>query len=607
MLAMLVQTFAGVGLEVQADENVEKTYKEMRFSDWGTRVSNDYAKVYKLIDAKSAITSLNGVAVSGTVNFNGVNAARIRIGGNNNHAGFAFVNTGGCLKVLPEAIGADLTAQIVVAATEWATLKSQDFKFRAAFYRETDGNWYIAIYINDELKGTYNCEAATPGTSLAYSINTTTGAQQVAVRDIDNTEMKFSDWVYYKHPYDNTNVYKLVDGRSDVTSLDGVAISGELNYSNGGRIRIGGNNTSNHGGFSFGDISGALMVIPEAIGGVDSTQTVINSTVWATLKNQNIKFRAAFYKEADSNWYIAVYINDEFKGTYNCGAATPGTYMTYLVDKTTQKETVTVSDYGYTELKFSNWTDLAGNYPFNECVNYLYTLPEDSDITSLDDIAISGTINFNEMINHKISVGGTDNVKHGGFWLRATQADAWNLSAQGIGTGADVTIRNLTISYDKDIALRMTFDEVATNSWMVCVYANGTYVGSKTFAGVTPGLYIGIPEDMTVEGKNTVYELSGTETTYEESGTTYYVGETVSEDESKRVVVYKTGDANKDVICNVADLVRMKKYTTELETARIEYTLAAKLASDFDKDSQLSDIDTKLLREYILLNGELGK
>ena len=29
MLAMLVWTFAGVGLEIQADENAEKTYTEM--------------------------------------------------------------------------------------------------------------------------------------------------------------------------------------------------------------------------------------------------------------------------------------------------------------------------------------------------------------------------------------------------------------------------------------------------------------------------------------------------------------------------------------------------------------------------------------------------
>ena len=41
MLAMLVQAFAGVGLEVQADENVEKTYKEMRFSDWGTLIQKN--------------------------------------------------------------------------------------------------------------------------------------------------------------------------------------------------------------------------------------------------------------------------------------------------------------------------------------------------------------------------------------------------------------------------------------------------------------------------------------------------------------------------------------------------------------------------------------
>ncbi len=79
MLAMLVQTFAGVGLEVQADENAEKTYTEMKFSDWGTSVSNAYANVYKLIDAKSSsVSTLDGVAVSGTVNFNGVTGAFIR-------------------------------------------------------------------------------------------------------------------------------------------------------------------------------------------------------------------------------------------------------------------------------------------------------------------------------------------------------------------------------------------------------------------------------------------------------------------------------------------------------------------------------------------------
>ena len=606
MLAMLVWTFAGVGLEIQADENAEKTYTEMKFSDWGKLYKTNYytTNVYTLVEGRNNIPSLDKVAVSGTVNFNGVSGAYIRIGGNNNHTGFAFIDNGGCLKVLPQGIAGDTTAQTVIAATEWATLKNQDMKFRAAFYQEKS-NWYIAVYINDELKGTYNCGTATPGTSIAYSVDTTTLAQQVTVTDI-NTEMKFSDWgKLYKTNYYTTNVYTLVEGRNNIPSLDKVAVSGTVNFNgvSGAYIRIGGNN--NHTGFAFIDNGGCLKVLPQGIAGDTTAQTVIAATDWSTLKNQDMKFRAAFYKE-ESNWYIAVYINDELKGTYNCGTVTPGTSIAYSVDTTTLAQQVTVLS-GYTEMLFSDWTKSANSYSFTDYTTYLYALPDNSSIKSLDDIAISGKVNFNEIKNHQISVGGIDTQRYIGFWLRATDEDAWNLSAQGIGAGASVTMRGGAISFNQDIILRMTFDEVTKNSWMVCVYANGTYVGSKTFEGVTPGLYIGIPEDITVEGKNTVYELSGTETTYEESGTTYYVGETVSEDENKRVVVYKTGDANKDAICNIADLVRMKEYTTEIETARIEYTLAAKLACDFDKDSQLSDIDTKLLRKYILLNGELGK
>ena len=477
-------------------------------------------------------------------------------------------------------------------------------KFRAAFYKE-ESNWYIAVYINDEFKGTYNCGAATPGTSLAYSINATTGAQHVRVTDI-NTEMKFSDWgtLIQKNMY-STNAYKLIDGRSDVTSLDKVAVSGTVNFNgvSGAYFRIGGNN--NHTGFAFIDNGGCLKVTPQGINGTTTAYTVIAATEWATLKNQDMKFRAAFYQEK-SNWYIAVYINDELKGTYNCGTATPGTSIAYSVDRTTLAQQVTVLS-GYTEMLFSDWTKSANSYSFTGYTTYLYALPDNSSIKSLDDIAISGKVNFNEIKNHQISVGGIDTQRYVGFWLRATDEDAWNLSARGIGASASVTMRGEAISFNQDIILRMTFDEVTTNSWMVCVYANGTYVGSKTFAGVTPGLYMGISEDVTVEGKNTVYEITDGGNTYEANGVTYSIGETVPEDNSQRVVVYKLGDANKDAICNVADLVSIKRYTTDIEEERWPYTTAEKLASDLNKDSLLSDGDsgdTTLLREHILSNGD---
>lgn len=572
---------------------VKDSYRELQLSDWNQYVGEVYGrKVYKLSDIQNDLSSLDGVAVSAKLNFNGVKGARVLIGGTDavKNGGISFVNDANQLQVYTEEIGGNTTLQTVVSSESWNALQSQEIDFRAEF-NKSGTEWLTKVYINGQSYGSYTLGAATPG---LYSAN----GKDVTVKS-SYQELNVSDWTANEGDA-TTKIYQLDSAIAGVHSLDGVAVNGSVNFhgTNGARLRIGGTSTAQYAGIAFLCISDCLKVLPEAIGGASELQTIIEATEWTGLKARDIAFRAEF-RRVNTIWYATVYVNGSNRGTYNLGEATPGMYLACVNG--------TGIGAGYTELTFADWNRTNSTYKYSNYSTYVYDLPEGSSYESLDQIAVSGKVNYNGHSSHPIAIGSTDSVKNGGFWLKATEENKLQLSAQAIGvTGSNVTEMPCTNVLDREFLLRMTFEnDVTEGTWTVAIYVDGTYVGEYSFASATPGIHIAIPEDVSVEGKNVVHALTGTSNTYTMYGQNFGIGVSQLAVQNQQVVVYRTGDITLDNQCNVVDLVRTKKQADD--TATENPALAAKLAVDFDKNDKLENADAAELRQYILEHGDLSK
>lgn len=340
-------TYEGVtpGLYIAIHKNVTFTapkssesqvYAEMEFDDWGVSEGSLYGvDIYSLTNT-SAITSLDKVALSGKVNFNGDAGAYFRIGGYKNagsdmrHAGFRIGTVDGALGIWPQAIGGSEANQVIVPAAQWATLINTEIILRMEFDKNTTTSvWTVTIYINNDKKGSYNCGQTTPGLYL--------GNVGVTLKGLENepayTEMTFGDWGISEGPLYGVDIYSLTQ-KDAITSLDRVAVSGKVNFNGdaGAYFRIGGYKNAGsdlrHAGFRLGTVNGALGIWPQAIGGNEANQLVLDVAQWETLINTEFTLRMEFDKDArTSNWSVTIYIGENKKGSYNCGQATPGLYI----------------------------------------------------------------------------------------------------------------------------------------------------------------------------------------------------------------------------------------------------------------------------------------
>lgn len=502
------------GVTVDMTPSAEnKTYTEWKLSAWQVSLGKMYnMNVYRLQDSDSAkITSLDGMAVTGKVNYKGVTKALFRIGGNDTikYGGFAFVDDGGALKVVPQGIGGDTNPQVVVDKTKWQDLKNREFTLKVTFDKnKKTEEWELGVYVNDTYCNTYNCGKATPGLFLACDDNVELEKAPVTPTEKEYLEKTFDDWGTTIGKFYGLNVYGMT--KNEISSLNGVAVSGTVNY-NGiekAMLRIGGNEEMKFAGFALLDNRGTLTLVAQGIGGDTTPYVVVDSAEWQKLKTQEFRFRVTFDKnDATGVWNVGVFINDTNRGTYNCGTANPGLYVAYDDNITLKLQEVQSPDTNvYKELKFADWGIYCGVVSGMD----IYRLKGHDDITSLHGIAISGTVNFNGVVRKYIAIGGTEQLKNGGFWLGAVQEKWWLVAAQGIGgTNKPGDMLSAAAKFKDDVELRITFWQDSAEQWTIGVYADGVYVGSYTFEGVAPELYLGVNPLLAVEGLGDTVKNAG--------------------------------------------------------------------------------------------------
>ncbi len=479
-------------------------YTEMTFGHWGTNegvVEN--SNIYSLTN--KTISSLDGVAISGKVDFS-TPGKILRIGGTDavKHGGFWFWNGEGILHLSPQGIGGDGFDMAAIHGEVWNSVKNGEFILRLTFDKVATG-WAVGIYVNGDHFQTLTCPGVnstlTPGVyigidpGLNVDMTIPQEPDDSEEQEKEYTEMAFGHWGASEGVIENSNIYSLTD--KTISSLDGVAISGKVDFSTPGKIlRIGGTDGVKHGGFWFWNGEGILHLSPQGIGGDGFDMAAIHGEVWNSVKDKEFMLRLTFDKVA-TGWAVGIYVNGNHFQTLICpgvnSALRPGLYIGIdpglTVDMTIPSAP---EETEYTEMKFKDWTVNEGELHGTN----IFRLG-DSAITSLDGVAISGKVNFSNT-GAQIRVGGTDAVKHGGFWL-------WNdgtqiqISPQGIG-GDGLAVAAIygdvwNAVKDKDFTLRLTFDKTATG-WDVGIYVDGTYFQTISCPGVNaalkPGLYIGI-------------------------------------------------------------------------------------------------------------------
>ena len=177
-LAIVLQMFSGVGFAAKA-EAADTGYTEMQFADWGTKVADSAQTggwdIYSLTDS-NAITSLDGVAIRGLVDFNGgqFGTAMLTFGATDSalNGGIWLCSDGNQFNYCVQGIGTN--------TNPWSYINSSLFKpdgnmeLRVTFDKDTDTNvWTVNVYISGELAGAMTFSNVNPGLYLGISPNVT--------------------------------------------------------------------------------------------------------------------------------------------------------------------------------------------------------------------------------------------------------------------------------------------------------------------------------------------------------------------------------------------------------------------------------------------------
>lgn len=584
------------------------TYKELSFADWSTAAGTSGELDVFALAGNDTVTSLEGIVITGKANFNGDAANYFRIGGTEDvqHAGFSLMTIDGKLIIWAQGIstsGAPEQSYELLDAVTWAELIDTEIVLRMVFSKASDTNdWEIEIQINDDAIGTYEFNSVIPGLYIA--------SQGVALSG-NYIEMKFGDWETYEGTPVGWEIYSLPSTQG-ITSLDGIAVSGKVNFNGdvANNLRIGGVPDIEHGGFTLQTYGGQLHIVSEAIG-TRTDHTVVQAAEWATVLNTEFTLRLAFTKAHNSNdWKIEIFVNGASRGTYDFPNVTPGMYLA--------SQGVTLPPK-YTELKITDWGVDAGESGGFQ----VYSLTNSEGIDSLNNIAVSGKLNFKGNNEAWFRIGGTKDVKHGGFSLQ-TYENKLVLSPEGIGDNGTpqevLTADEWPTLIDTEISLRMEFSKsVGTGYWIVNVYINDKEKVVCDCGPVEPGLYISnsgtaitgiyastyvsmtdIPKGYYIEETDALIDCIAV---YEGN---YYkkLGDHVMEytqdgqEAVRNLVLYIKGDTNVDNEISVKDLVRMKHY--EQATGTATSSLSGRKAADLDGDYAVSTVDAEAMRQMLL-------
>ena len=487
----------------------EREYVEMKFTDWNVQVADATQTggwdIYRLADGIS-LNSLDDVAISGSVDFNGgqFGNGMLTFGATDSalNGGIWLCSDGTQFNYCVQGIGNN--------TNPWSYISSSSFKaddsmnLRVTFDKATTADdWTVNVYISGVLAGTMTFSDINPGLYLGISPAVTI----TEITDEEYIEKDFGDWGKKEGVIEGVDVYRLTDS-SSLSSLDGIEVGGVVNFNGDANsyFRVGGNEALKFGGFTLitHPETGDLVLWAQGIG-TDFAHIVMPKAEWDELISEEFDVKMGFVKTSSNDssvedWKVALTIDGHSLGEYEFASVNPGLYITTAG--------VAISGLGkdevaenYTELKFSDWgvsEGLSG-------VHNIFSLTNKNAIESLDGVAISGKINFNGNQWKYITIGGTKDVLHGGFWLIGSDEGGWRMACQGIGTNYGDSISwNPAARLNSEVELRLTFDKApGGNTWTIRAYGDGTLVGTWQYDNVTPGLYVGVDSLITVEGLDT--------------------------------------------------------------------------------------------------------
>jgi len=553
---------------------VEPTYNEMWYGHWSENLGTEgvfLGTVYGL--PAGTLTSLDGVAISGNVKFE--STSRLHIGSTESvkHGGFWLWKDDGGLHLSPQGIGGDGGDYYAIHGDTWTAVKDTTFLLRLTFDNVGTG-WAVGIYVNDVYFQTLTYKGVTTALEPGLLIDIEEGVSvDMTVPTEEYTEMWYGHWSENlgTDSVFNGTVYGLPEGT--LSSLDGVAISGDVNFSTTGKLRIGGTESCTHGGFWLWNDGSGLHLSPQGIGGDGGDYYAISGDAWAAIKDTTFLLRLTFDK-VDTGWEVGIYANNTYIQTLiYVGVTTalePGLLLGIeegvTVDMTVSGGTVSKE---YTTLTFSDWGLKDGTYS-EASRNFAL---KDESITSLDGYAFEGYVNYHGTGSY-LKVAGIDSNPHYALQVWAvTSSQIAMVNHLNLDNGQPIFAPE-GYSASEYAKIRVTFDETQVDTWTIGLWVNDTHMGDMHLTGTALGtkmLYGG----SAISVKSTVSGLDyDNNVNYEEYMTPIWKGTTVY-DESVMPLYNQDGSMSPITLAYaVNEIVSVKSADLQTTyTAGTDYTV----------------------------------
>ena len=638
-MAMVMQTFCGLNFITQAAEETE--YEELTFRDWGI-VDGSYPADWTNKLKDSRLTSLDGTAFTGIINFNGNSDGghAMRIGAPYREwtALQIYYRASDNALIFLDATGGGGSYGIALGEGG----NSRDIKLRLTFdYDAANTTWNIGIWIDDEFKTTHAFANMSLGTCLM--INGT-----VTLKDAITAYKLPEDYQIYTHknfgvPY---GTYTVANGTaavsgsvSGITNFDKailhfpkITFDGDvdLNFAGPGpwegfKIR----SASSTGELTLRSGYGQFVTSPvsmtddiagvDVVGGSYDLKISIQYVDDATIK-MGIWFNDALY----DNKYVYVDVSEKSNDKL-------GLYMG--ITSTTGGGTITL-ERKHAELQSLGWKDFDVNYKRFTANDYVRT----TSVTNLVNTSFRGRVRFDRKSttgNYWLGYGDPNGSWRG---IRIFPDSNGVLNIKAVNPDNSYGIRESILPGDAgitsfiDTEFELGIDiEAEGDDAEIYIYVDGRKCNAEAYVWtdavknncIGNGILfiLGVEEDAIVAGDSgkRYYDLAKMDGGYLLSGTGSIVvnGEvrqngdvlnipgdydiTITDEESeyvRRVILYKAGDAHPDGEMNVADLIATKKAAEGIALQ----TEAGLKGADINQDSGINAEDVDLARQYLVMS-----
>lgn len=603
--------------------SVYKGYEELTFSDFGL-ADGTLAKTSTYTTNK--VSSLDGCAIVGTLS---VDEKQKEVTFGNGLTNIGYYN-GPKLKVSGSHYVNGSASNDEEALIDSYTLETE-VKLRVNF-KKSDNKVVIRTYVDGILKvvQTRDCNTKTLDAKIVSNEKITFKSVQKETTVTDEkfdtgyTELTFADFGMEDGTYatlDNSTLSKRYQcTNKSITSYDKVAVSGKLSLlADQTELRFMYGSNEDNILANIGRWNSGLKVNPTyiAIGSdeqLDSTYTL----------NTEVLLRVTFDKTTDEKIKVTYFIDGEEKYSQTATKDNVTTeYVPTIMVQSNQKvnnamkltsvyknyKTLTFSDWGYTD-EFPSATP--------------HSLKNEA-ITSLHGYAFEGIVDFkgNNYEKAALKIGGTKGTEEKAFNLTVAQD---TLKYTNVAQEDEKTVSISGIENDYH-ALRLGFDEVTENNWMVRIWVDGEHVISTLLKDTELGTYMVVLKNSKDDGNN--FEIQSIDRTdIEADKTVGYTVEAEAKDVkvdgeefagnqyttigehkisytlfgmeiTRNMVIYGKGDANADDTTDIKDLVRAKKYVVNFATPNKTQLLGA----DFGEDNKIKNDDVITLR-MLLAKGQ---